>query len=221
MVSGHEIKRRLEARKEGVDLQENERSKKTSGIIGWWNRQSTAGKAAIGLIGLCCLGALILIGIGGMLSPENTGSTYTTSDVSTSPEPATDTSTSAAEEQAYIQSMLNYIQDVQSMMEETSTISEGVADGSIDPFYAAEFYRTKKEELDQIISDMEAIDVPSRFQNIHDLILSAFRDYSEAFGLAADGCENLDANSIERATDLIYSGAEKIQQATDELNSIS
>jgi len=37
----------------------------------WWDKQSTGGKAAIG-IATCCLGALLFIGIVGMMAPETT-----------------------------------------------------------------------------------------------------------------------------------------------------
>lgn len=52
---------------------EPKESKGTSGgLMGWWNQQSTRGKAAIGLVGLCCLGLIVVVGISGMMAPDKT-----------------------------------------------------------------------------------------------------------------------------------------------------
>ena len=52
-----------------------EESKSTSGgPMGWWNKQSTKGKAVIGIVGICCLGLILIVGIGGLMSPDQTTS---------------------------------------------------------------------------------------------------------------------------------------------------
>ncbi len=47
----------------------------SGGPMGWWNKQSTKGKAAVGIVGICCLGLILIVGIGGLLSPDNTNAT--------------------------------------------------------------------------------------------------------------------------------------------------
>jgi hypothetical protein len=68
---------------------------KGTGIGGFWNKQSKNGKIALG-VGACCLGLILLMAIGGMMTPDNNTSPSTsdnsssTTDTST---PATSTST--------------------------------------------------------------------------------------------------------------------------------
>lgn len=45
-------------------------NKSGGGIGGWWSRQSSGGKAAVGLVGLCCIGLILIIAIGGMFLPD-------------------------------------------------------------------------------------------------------------------------------------------------------
>lgn len=53
-------------------------SQSTGGVGGWWNKQSTGGKAAIGIVGLCCVGLILIIAISGMFSSDKTTSTTNT-----------------------------------------------------------------------------------------------------------------------------------------------
>lgn len=51
---------------------------------GWWGKQSSGAKAAIVIAGICCVGLILIIGIGGMLSPDkSTSNTTTTTSTST------------------------------------------------------------------------------------------------------------------------------------------
>ena len=45
-------------------------NKSKGGVGGWWSRQSSGGKAAVGLVGLCCIGLILIIAIGGMFLPD-------------------------------------------------------------------------------------------------------------------------------------------------------
>lgn len=61
---------------------ESKKSKDTSGgLMGWWNKQSTKGKGVIGIVGICCLGLILIVGIGGLLSPDNSNNTTQSSSV--------------------------------------------------------------------------------------------------------------------------------------------
>lgn len=57
------------------------------GIKGTWDKQSSGAKAAIIIVGLCCIGVLLIIAMAGMFSPDKTGNDYTSSNVSTTTEP--------------------------------------------------------------------------------------------------------------------------------------
>ncbi|MBI5681269.1 MAG: hypothetical protein HZC47_10275 [Methanobacterium sp.] len=41
----------------------------------WWSKQSSGVKAAIGIVGICCLGLILIVGFGAMASPDKTTST--------------------------------------------------------------------------------------------------------------------------------------------------
>ena len=55
--------------------------------IKWWNGLTTNSK--IGVVALCCFGALLLIGIGGLLSPDKTTETTTQPSTTTTGEAGT------------------------------------------------------------------------------------------------------------------------------------
>jgi hypothetical protein len=42
---------------------------------GWWSKQSTGVKAGIGIAGVCCIGLILLVALGGFLSPDKTNNT--------------------------------------------------------------------------------------------------------------------------------------------------
>jgi hypothetical protein len=68
-------------------------------IGGFWNKQSKNGKIALG-VGICCLGLLVLLAIGGLMTPDNNTSPSTSDNSSSTtntstPASTTDTSTPA------------------------------------------------------------------------------------------------------------------------------
>jgi hypothetical protein len=59
-----------------------------SGASGWWSKQSSGGKAAIMLVGVCVLGLIVIVGLAGMISSDKTTTTSSSSpSVSTSSQP--------------------------------------------------------------------------------------------------------------------------------------
>jgi uncharacterized membrane protein YvbJ len=66
------------------------------GVTGFWKKQGTGGKVGIG-IGICCLGLILIIAIGGMFSSDKTGNNTTTPTTTTT----TQTPTSATISQLY------------------------------------------------------------------------------------------------------------------------
>jgi len=54
----------------------------------WWSKQSSKEKVVIGVVSVCCLGIILIVGIGGLLSPDNGGNSSDYSNNSdTTPEP--------------------------------------------------------------------------------------------------------------------------------------
>ncbi len=67
-----------------------EKPKSTSGgIMDWWNKQSSGGKAIMGIAGICCIGLILIVGISGLMAPDKTTSNYsspnTTQSTNTTP----------------------------------------------------------------------------------------------------------------------------------------
>lgn len=71
---------------------------KSGGAGGWWGNQSSGAKAAIILVGLCCIGLIVVVGFAGMYSPDKTTTTSTSpvTNTSTSNSPATNTTSSSS-----------------------------------------------------------------------------------------------------------------------------
>ena len=69
----------------GEELEEpinvpQENKEKRGGFGGWWNKQGKGVKAAIGIVGVCVIGLIFIIAIGGMLSPDKNQSTSSSAD---------------------------------------------------------------------------------------------------------------------------------------------
>ena len=63
----------------GTELKEVKKSVKSDetsgdGVTGFWNKQNNGGKAAI-VIGICCVGLILVVAISGMFSPDKNTST--------------------------------------------------------------------------------------------------------------------------------------------------
>ena len=49
------------------------KTKESSAVTGgWWSRQSTVVKAGLGIAGICCIGLILIVVLGGFLSPDKT-----------------------------------------------------------------------------------------------------------------------------------------------------
>lgn len=52
---------------------------------GWWAKQSSGTKGVLGVVGVCCIGIILIVAIGGILSPDaNTSSSNITNTAKTS-----------------------------------------------------------------------------------------------------------------------------------------
>lgn len=77
---GHELK--------NVKSRNTASSQMSNGKSGWWSRQSTGAKAAIGIVGICCVGLIVLLVFAGSILPDlsttNPFDTTTTTNTTTS-----------------------------------------------------------------------------------------------------------------------------------------
>lgn len=107
---------------EVMNTSEPKKSEDTSGgLMGWWNKQSTKGKAVIGIVGLCCIGLILVVGISGMMAPDKTTTNTlastsnsstpdsSSSTTSTSNSSSDDTSSSSSSSSSGIQIQVSYL----------------------------------------------------------------------------------------------------------------
>lgn len=66
----------------------------SGGVMGWWNSQGS-GVKALSIIGVCCVGLILIIGVMALITPDTTTNTTTSTSPSSSSTPATDTSSSS------------------------------------------------------------------------------------------------------------------------------
>ncbi len=92
MVSNDDISKKLEEKRKGT-RNHDENINGSSETEGWWKKQGTGVKAAIGIVGVCCLGILLIVGLSAMMSPDKTTSTSTQS---STVQPTTTTQTAAS-----------------------------------------------------------------------------------------------------------------------------
>jgi len=76
--------------------QSSNNPKSGGGISDRWNKQSKRNQAAIGIAGVCCIGLIIIIAVGGMLSPNQTANTANTNSTTTPTPTTTSNSTSSS-----------------------------------------------------------------------------------------------------------------------------
>ena len=83
----------------GTELKEAKKSVKSDetsgdGVSGFWNKQNNGGKAAI-VIGICCVGLILVVAISGMFSPDKNTSTNSNNSAPTTTNTAPTTTTTA------------------------------------------------------------------------------------------------------------------------------
>ena len=79
---------------EDVKNSVNSKGNSGEGVSGFWNKQSRNGKIAIG-IGVCCLGIILIVAIAGIMSPDKTTNTNSSTTTPAQTTPAQTTSTPA------------------------------------------------------------------------------------------------------------------------------
>jgi len=75
----------------------------------WWSKQSTANKAVVIFVGVCCLGPILIVGMGAMLTPE-------------APAPIPEAPAPAPNIETYKQNLVNLEKNPEAYVGETVTI---------------------------------------------------------------------------------------------------
>lgn len=84
------------------------RSQNTGGVGGWWNKQGTGAKAAIGIVGICCIGLILIVAFAGMFSSDQTTTTTPTTNTTVSTPTTTTSDSNSSTTASGIQVRVNY-----------------------------------------------------------------------------------------------------------------
>ncbi len=192
----------------------DENEKSGSGILETWNQQSN-GIKAISVIGICCIGLILIVAVGGMFSSDKNTNSLNSSPNTTSP--STTQSNSAVTN--YANQMKDISQRAQSVLQDVTDVSNDFASGTIDAETTISRLQNDKTTMDSLLSKMQGLNPPSGLQHAHSLYLSAFQDIDNALGLSIDGLKKNDTNEINQGTDAMKSAGTKLDQANSEIQS--
>lgn len=181
-------------------------SKSSDELINTWNKQSTPIKA-ISILGICCIGLILIAGLGAMISPDKT-----TSSNSISPT----TPVSAMSESEYRIKGASWCRDMESVTKTIANIAEGYSTKNT----AASELDGAQSTTKRIMGEMQSTTPPAKFSNIHQNLLGAVKDTDNAITMIKTGIESESIESISQAVKLIKSATNKVESANDELETL-
>ena len=181
------------------------------GIFETWNKQTNNIKA-LSLVGICCIGLLLIVGISGMLSPDKT-----TTNLPTTPTNSI-SSDSGTSESDYITKAQGWSHSYYDALSSLNISTNSYESGSISASEYISELKAEKSKIDTILGQEKSTTPPNKFANVHQLSISAEQDASNAIGLLITGVQSNDSGAISQAKDLMSSSTEKLNQASTELN---
>ena len=177
------------------------------GIFETWNKQSNGFKS-LSLIGVCCLGLILIAGISAMLSPDKN----TQNNLSQSPTSA------AMSESDYITKAQGWSHSFYDALISVNASTNSFETDSISDSEYISDLQTDKSIMDKVLGEEKSTTPPNKFANVHQLSISGEQDESNAIGYLIKGVQGNDTGSITNAKNLMISGTNKMNQASDELN---
>jgi len=179
------------------------------GIFETWNEQSNAIKA-LSLIGICCVGILLIVGITGMFAPDKN-----TTNV---PSTATPTSASTMTESQYASQAANWAGTVGDAITAAGNDMNSYSHGAMTTQDFITAIQTNKRTIDTVLGEEKATTPPAKYANVHQLIMSAEQDASHSLDDSINGAEQNNTAEVNQALDLMNSANTKFKQANTELD---
>ena len=165
-------------------------------ILGFWNKQNRSGKIVLILLGLFFVIASTF-GVLGKIYP--------------------DTSTPQG-----------YLAYHNTKMEESLGITQDVADvlrkynnNLISSDNAVETLNNDKQKMDKLIQDFQSINVPPQYKKHRELVVSAFKDLSNAISELTVAIKNRDQSAINAAIESMKSSIDNVKQSENEIKRIN
>lgn len=184
----------------------------TEGIFETWNKQSN-GLKALSLIGVCCVGLILIAGISAMLSPDkNTQNNLSQSPTSTTPTSA------AMSETDYASKAASWSGTVGDAITSAGTDMSSYANGGMITQEIVSALQGYKSTIDEVIKEQNAITPPTKYATVHQQTISAEQDASNALGYAITGAQTNNTADVDKGTNLMNSANSKFQQIKTELD---
>ena len=98
-----------------------------NGLGGFWNKQSKNGKIALG-VGVCCLGLIVILAIGGMMAPDSNSNTSTSNNNASTTNASTPASTSSTPTKTTITALMGSSIPLGTNVEVSGTVLQVVMD---------------------------------------------------------------------------------------------
>ena len=185
------------------------------------NIKKLSRKGKIAIAGSCLLLVIIVIGILGVIlgGTNNNPSTDLAIANSTTPNiPNTPLSNSTSD---YTSKVNSITKNTNNILNESYTVLDGLASGSIDENTAISRLQNDKKHMDNSLSELQSLNPPQNMQHFHSLLVSALQDFDSALSLEIAGLKNGNVNDIQRSIDLTNSAVSKLNEAKKESNSLT
>ena len=180
-----------------------------AGLFEKWNKQSNAVKA-LSLIGICCVGLLLIVGITGMFAPDKNTTNL--------PSTATPTSASTMTDSQYASQAANWAGTVSDALTSSKNNVNSYINGAMTNQELVSALQADKRTVDTVLGEEKGTTPPAKFANVHQLIISADLDASNALGDAINGAAQNNTAEVNQGIDLMDSANTKFKQAKTELD---
>jgi hypothetical protein len=130
--------------------------------------------------------------------------------------PATTAPAAQMSESDFLNDLQGWTGTMSTVDTDAGTQTEGMSDGTIDQATGVAALTNDKQQIDGVISDMQGVTPPTKYQNIYNLILEANQDTSQGLQDGINGINNNDPNEINQGTNLFNDATDKLNQATTE-----
>lgn len=186
-----------------------------NGVLDFWDKQSTGGKAVIGILGVCFIGFIFIILVAGMGS-------HNTNSLSQSPAASTQSQAQTADatmsESEYIPKAQTWIKTVGDALDSAASDMDAYSNGGMTDSQFISNINGYKSTIDDVLNQEKIAHPPARFTSVHQQVVSAEQDMSNALGYAIKGAQSKNVDYINKGTDLMNSGRSKMEQANNELS---
>ena len=118
----------------------------------------------------------------------------------------------------YLQKQTEWAEKVAGAMENQQQVDQDYLSGSITKTELISKTNSNKATVDKVVAEMEKTTPPSKYQHIHELLLSAYKEDSNGLKIIIQGT-NLTV--VNQATNLFQNATARIDQATNELGNIT